>query len=266
MLICLLGRFRVLTCGDEIPVRNWGKTAQLLAALALSERHCETRDSLIGRLWPDGETTRSRHALNSLVHGMRKLLGDALAGAPPVVHAAGAYRLNMSAGMGVDVIHFDAFCHRAEQCLREGDNSTAVRCWEGAAALYQGDLCVLDDIRAVVERERLRAAYLSVLARLSERYFLDGDYVGALEHALRLLSHDPCREDGHRMVMRCYAHRGERAQAFRQYRTCVHILAAEFDACPEPLTVALFDRLRLDPAGSELDTAHDVNTTAIGTA
>jgi hypothetical protein len=40
---------------------------------------------------------------------------------------------------------------------------------------------------------------------------------------------------------------GERAQALRQYRTCQQVLAAEFSACPEPLTDELFERVRLHP-------------------
>jgi hypothetical protein len=38
------------------------------------------------------------------------------------------------------------------------------------------------------------------------------------------------------------------AQALRQYRTCQQILASEFAACREPLTEALFQRVRLDPS------------------
>jgi hypothetical protein len=47
--------------------------------------------------------------------------------------------------------------------------------------------------------------------------------------------------------MRCCVRSGERAQALRQYRLCVDILRSEFDALPEPATVALFDQVRRDP-------------------
>jgi DNA-binding SARP family transcriptional activator len=99
-----------------------------------------------------------------------------------------------------------------------------------------------------VQRERVRALYLSLLGRLADQYFRECDYPAALEYALRLLSDDPCREDAHRLVMRCHVRLGERAQALRQYRVCQQILAAEFEARPEPLTSVLFDRVRLDPA------------------
>jgi DNA-binding SARP family transcriptional activator len=70
----------------------------------------------------------------------------------------------------------------------------------------------------------------------------------ALLHALDLLRHDPCREDAHRMAMRCYVRQGERAQALRQYRLCREVLAIEFEAAPEPATESLYELVRLDPA------------------
>jgi DNA-binding SARP family transcriptional activator len=62
-----------------------------------------------------------------------------------------------------------------------------------------------------------------------------------------VLAHDPCREDAHRLVMRCHVRRGERAQALHQYRVCVDILRAAFETIPEPATVALFDQVRRTP-------------------
>jgi DNA-binding SARP family transcriptional activator len=93
----------------------------------------------------------------------------------------------------------------------------------------------------------MRACYLSLLGYLADDHFRAADYPTALQHAVRLLRHDPCREDAHRMVMCCYVRLGVRAQALRQYRTCQEILAREFDARPEPATTALFARIRTDP-------------------
>jgi len=248
VLICLLGSFRVLKVGANVPVRSGGKTAILLSSLALRDRHRASRQSLLETLWPDTDSARSAHALNSLIYALRQLLGDALAGAPPVVYTAGAYELNEGAGVGVDVAHFDTSATTAERHLREGDIPAAVRSWCRAAAIYKGDVyAVGEDIHAIVQRERLRGLYLSVLAHLADQCFRESNYSEALGYALRLLSHDPCREDGHRMAMRCYVRLGERAQALRQYRLCAKILASEFDAQPEALTGVLFEQVRTNP-------------------
>ena len=249
VLICLLGSFRVMKVGTEVHMRSGGKTAMLLSSLALGNHYRVSRQSLLSTLWPDSEEGRAAHAVSSMIHALRESLGDALAGAPPVVYTGGAYELNVDAGVGVDIACFDALASAAERQLRAGDTATAIRLSSQAVDLYRGDVCAIDDMRAIIERERLRALYLSLLGRLADECFGQLDYAEALRYARRLLSHDPCREDGHRLVMRCHVRLGERAEALRQYRICWQILVTEFDARPEPLTDALFERVRLDPDG-----------------
>jgi len=116
-----------------------------------------------------------------------------------------------------------------------------------AVQLYRGDLCTGTDGNAVVERERLRAHFLTVLARLADYHFSVSNYPRCLHYAEQLLQYDACREDAHRMVMRCYVRQGERAQALRQYLLCQNILRAEFDAAPESHTTLLYDQVRLHP-------------------
>lgn len=247
LLICLLGGFRIVNGTRELPVRSAGKTARLLSMLALAERHRVSRPILLGALWPDSEESRAAHALATMVHGLNENLGDVLGGAAPVLHRTGAYELNTDAGVGVDTVHFDTLVQSAERSLRDGDIAAAVAVFAAAVDFYQGDLCLADDLRAVVERERLRAVFLSLLSRLADLYFRRQEYAEALAYAGRLLSKDPCREDAHRLVMRCRVRMGERAQALRQYRTCAQILQEEFGVGPEPLTDGLFQRIRQHP-------------------
>jgi DNA-binding SARP family transcriptional activator len=247
VLICLFGGFRVEKSGAEVPLRAAGKSAILLSNLALRERYRASRESLLEALWPDGDEARAAHSLNSLIHVLRQTLGDVLSGEPPVVYSGGGYQLNVDAGVGVDVANFDALVRAAERQLAIGDTAAAVESWQRAVELYRGDLSASDDLHTIVECERLRAAHLTLLGRLADHYFNECDYHAALRYALRLLSHDPCREDAHRQVMRCHVRLGERAQALRQYRLCRRILAVEFDAFPEQITSVLFDRVRLDP-------------------
>jgi DNA-binding SARP family transcriptional activator len=249
VLICLLGDFRVLKAGTEMSMRGAGKTAMLLTLLALGEGHRVSRRALLGALWPDSEEPRGSHALSSMLHGLNEQLSDALDGAPPIVHRSGACQLNVKAGVGVDTAHFDALVRTAEAHLRAGNARAAMAASAAAVKLYRGDVYACDDLRAVVERERLRALHLSLLSRLADERFEHRQYVGALDYAGRLLAADPCREDAHRLVMRCHVRLGERAQALRQYRTCARILDVEFGVGPEPLTDALFEQIRSAPDG-----------------
>jgi DNA-binding SARP family transcriptional activator len=106
---------------------------------------------------------------------------------------------------------------------------------------------VAADVHAVMERERLRARYLTLLAQLAEYNYQQGAYSVALAYLWRLLEHDAYREDAHRLVMRCYVRRGERAAALHHYQVCMDVLRTEFDAVPETATLILFEQIRLAP-------------------
>jgi DNA-binding SARP family transcriptional activator len=247
VLICLLGEFRVLKLGQPVPLRRAGKSEGLLGALALRRERGVARETLEATLWPDADEALARQSLNSLVYSVQKLLADVLDGATPIVSRDGNYRLNRDAGIAVDVALFETLARDGEWQARCGERERATERQNAAVALYRGDLQVGDDVYAAVERERLRARYLTLLAHLADHHFAHGEYGLCLEHALRLVGQEPCREDAHRAAMRCYVRLGERAQALRQYRLCERVLKAEFDMGPEAATTALFDEIRVDP-------------------
>ncbi len=247
MLVCLLGTFRVLKVGTPVQLRGGVKGENLLVALALGPEYGVARDELIAQLWPDGQLALAAQSLNSLIYSLHRLLGDALGGASAIVYESGAYRLNWEAGISLDVTLFDRLTHAGKIRQRAGEHAAAAASFEQAVACYRGDLCVATDSRAIIERERLRAQCLNVLAFLADYHFAARDYSRALDDALALLVRDPCREDAHRLVMRCYAKRGDRSQALRQFRVCESVLRGEFDALPERATVELFDQLRTQP-------------------
>ena len=245
--VCLLGTFRLLKVGAPVPLKPGGKGEQLIGQLALGLRDGVARDALLGNLWPDIEGSLAGQSLNTLVHTLRRLLGDALDDHPPVVLNAGRYALNVAAGIRVDVADFDAAARIGDHRSRVGDLEGAVDAYRRATALYQGDLAFGSDVGALLERERLRSRFLGILAHLADAAFSSEDYQVAMDHGLEVLAHDPCREDAHRMVMRCLVRLGSRSQALRQYQTCRSILKLEFDAIPEPATDALYDQVRIAP-------------------
>jgi DNA-binding SARP family transcriptional activator len=245
--VCLLGGFRLLKQGEPVEVRPGGKTQALLSALAMRRTVGVPREELIGLIWPASDANLGGQSLNTLVSTLNRALSDALEGHQPVIHFGGRYRLNEEGGVGIDVAWFDEAVADGDRRSRSGDAGGALRSYREAIELYVGDLALAAMVEYVVERERLRARYLAVRARLADSMFAAGDYAGALESALHLLAHDPCREDAHRMAMRAHLRLGHRAQALRQYTLCRAVLEREFDAPPEPLTQALFDQIRLDP-------------------
>ncbi|MFN8446606.1 MAG: bacterial transcriptional activator domain-containing protein [Caldilineaceae bacterium] len=245
--ICLLGNFALHKAGQRVVLRPGGKSEALLSQLGIQHRHGISCTSLLQLLWPTHDMALAHQSLHSVVHSLHKLVGDAIGNAAPIYHDEGCYRLNFAAGVTVDVANFDILTQAGDQQMRNGDLASAVRHYQHASDLYRGDLCVDTDIHALMERERLRARYLTLLAQLSDYHYAIGDYKTCLDYAWRLLGHDPCREDAHRLVMRCYVRQGERAGALRQYQICVRTLRSEFATDPEIATTSLFEQIRFDP-------------------
>jgi DNA-binding SARP family transcriptional activator len=246
-LVCLLGGFLLLRFGRPLDVLIAGKAMALLSTLAL---HLETgvpREALLDLLWPEQDVEQSAGSLHSLVYSLHRRLGVDGAGAAPVIHVNGSYALNRAAGVSTDMARFGALVLEGNRLASSHRDTEAANRYEQALALYRGDLATGTDVYAVIERERLRATFLTVLAWLADRSYRETDYATALKHASRLLATDPCREDAHRVIMRAHVKLGERSQALRQYRLCEQILRTEFEAEPEATTTELFEAIRSHP-------------------
>ena len=249
ILICLLGDFRVLRTGQHIALRGGGKAENLLCKIALRPDQWVSRDALLLSLWPDVDAAQASQSLSTLLYKLNRLLSKVSGIQTAVLHNDGYYRLNAAAGVVVDTELLDNLADAGEEQERAGNLAAAVATYTDAVQLYRGDLCICagSDTYATVERERLRARYLTLLTYLADYHYRQDDYTTCLHYARRLVTNDPCREDAHRLIMRCYVRRGERAQAFRQYQLCQNVLRTLFDAVPEAATTALFDQVRLNP-------------------
>jgi DNA-binding SARP family transcriptional activator len=202
---------------------------------------------LLDALWPDSDPALAGDALYSRVRALQKLLSPAIGGLTPVLQEDGRYWLNGAAGVGVDVACFDELTTIGDRQARAGLAPEAIITYRRALAFYHGDLCIEAGPHAIVERERLRARYLTLLATLGTHAYDIADDETCLAYAQRMLVLDPCREDAHRLVMRCHVRQGERAQALHQFRVCEDILRSVFNTSPEPETAALFEQVRCNP-------------------
>ena len=248
VMICLLGEFRLVKkMGEPIAIHSGGKGGNLLRLLALKYNSFVGRDTILDHLWPEASPELALQSLNSLVYGLRKQLSKHLGGLAPIISRDGFYRLNTQAGLGVDVIAFDSLARQSENAAQAGDMEFAAQAARKAIQYYQGDLYGGEELAETLEQERLRALFLTLLARFADDFFNKGNYADCLQYAHRLLDYDPCREDAYRMVMRCHVRKGERAESLRQYHLCRSILFSEFEAAPEPATSALYDQIRTDP-------------------
>jgi DNA-binding SARP family transcriptional activator len=217
----LLGEFHAEIDGRPVPPDAWrqGRAASLVKLLALSQRHRLARDRVIEALWPGASPDAGGTNVRKAVHFARRALG----GEDAVAVRAGMIELWPTADVATDVERFELASARA---LTSRD-AAALR---EATELYPGDL-LPDDAELWCEdrRRALRETYLRVLRG-----------AGMWSRVLEL---DPTDEQAHRELMRGYLDAGNRQAAIKQFERLREVLREELGVGPDPLSVALYERV-----------------------
>jgi two-component SAPR family response regulator len=151
------------------------------------------------------------------------------------------YWFNRDLDYKYDVEDFNtliALARSSEQpSLKINNYIAALRTYKGAFLLDAEGTWIWN------ERERLRELYIQAALELSGLYFDGGDLTAALEYCQYALDEEPCFEEAHRLAMRVYAARGNRAGINRQFERCKMILKDQVNAAPSPQTVMLYEAL-----------------------
>jgi DNA-binding SARP family transcriptional activator len=232
---------------DDVPVGDWpsARCRSLFGYLLTHREPWPLREVLMEVFWPESPPEASRNSLNVAIHGLRRTLRTATV-LPVVLHRGGAYGIHPDLQLWLDVEEFESHvecgCHREEA----GDAGRATREFESADGLYRGDFLANDlyEEWAALTREHLRLAHLDALSRISNLHFSAGRYAACAALCQRIIERDPCREDAHRRLMRCYSRQGQPHLALMQYRACVRGLAAELGVDADPATASLHNQIR----------------------
>jgi DNA-binding SARP family transcriptional activator len=240
----LLGPFELNVEGQ--PVRRWrgNRGRMLLAYLLLHRARPVHRDALGGVFWPEATSDVARNRLHVALYGLRRDL-RAVNQHPIVVHSQNGFSFHPDIALWLDIEAFGvALC--AARGEEASQREVALRCYETALELYRGDL--LEDAPfeewALLEREQLRVQYLETLDRIAKMRFELGRYAGCIEVCQRLATGDPCREDVHRLLMRCYARLNKPHLAVHQYHQCERQLRDEVGLKPAEATWKLYQQIR----------------------
>jgi DNA-binding SARP family transcriptional activator len=241
----LFGRFEVAI--DDRPVTMWDSPRGLaLFKYLLTHRdHPCTRDVLMEVFWPDASPDQARNRFHVALSALRRSL-RAVTDVPVVLFRGGAYEINPDLRLQIDADDFERLVEKADLAQRGGEIRKAVSYYEAAVALYRGDLLAESPYEdwALLARETLRVTYLDVLDRLAALH-LDMRSLGPCVAVGQLiLQQDPCREDAHRLLMRCYARQGRIHEALRQFELCCRALATSLGSDPSPATVELDRSIR----------------------
>jgi DNA-binding SARP family transcriptional activator len=247
----LFGSFEIAINGE--PIDRWRSQRGLIVfkyLLVHRGRPCP-RDLLMDVFWPDVPPQQAKNRLHVALSGLRQTLRGVV-DVPVVEFHCGLYRLNAELAVTLDVDEFDRSVAAGKRAEVPGDIGAALGAYEEAVSLYRGDLLAdtpYDDW-AVLPRETRRTTYLDVLDRMTSLYLANNQIPECIAAARLILCQDDCREDAHRLLMRCYALQGRFHQAIRQFEVCRSTLQATLGSLPSPPTVELHATLRTN--GDEL--------------
>lgn len=233
-----------LTIGDRVVKLPASRSASLLKYLILHHNQYTPREVLMDVFWPDAEPEMARNNLNVAIHHLRRSLRK-VTDVPVIVFEDSAYGFPPQLNLWLDVEEFEK-CIKAGQRLGARNQLTAaVQEYEAAISLYQGDFLEQNPYEewTVLDRERLRIAYLDTLDRLSQIYFDQECYAQCIAVCQFILARDRCREDAYCLLMRCYSRQGQPHLALRQYQVCAEALQAELQVEPAAETTRLYNRL-----------------------
>lgn len=224
----LLGQFRVMVDGKEIPADAWRRErgAGLVKLLALSAGHRLHREQVMEAFWPDLDAEAAAANLRKAVHFARRALGEhRLLDSTDVVALAPLDEL------AVDVEAFEAL---ATTALRDRDPQACER----AADLYRGELLPDDRYAEWLEPNR---------RQLQDRYAQLLRTAGLWE---RLVALDPTDEPAQCALMQAALDGGNRAEAIRCFQRLRERLRIDLGVGPKASTITLYERALAAPAAA----------------
>lgn len=245
----MLGRLRATVSGREVARFRSQKTGGLLGYLACAADRPHTRERLIDAFWPESSPTAARACLSTALASLRRQLE------PPDIPASAILIASREA---IQLNPATTSTDRAEflsllQAARRGSGPDEESTLRGAIGLYGGDfLPALYDDWALAERERLHAAYVGALRRLSECCESAGRFAEAMESARIAIAAEPLDEDVAAALIRLCVASGQPALAAQEYNRIASALRTDLDAEPSrelrALAVSLGASARIETA------------------
>jgi DNA-binding SARP family transcriptional activator len=232
---------------DGVTVDDWRGTRgrSVLRYLVSRRRHACARDELLAEFWPDVAPAVARNRLQVAVSGLRRALSR-VTSANLIEYVDGEYRINPQGQMVVDVEHFEQRLAAARAAERAGNTEQAASECREAMRLYRDDFAADAPYEqwTLLPRESLRITFVDALDRLSRIEYAAQRFDLCIATAHRMLDLDPCREDAHRLLMRCYAEEGRLYAARRQYDLCDRVLRTTLQVGPARETTLLYSAIR----------------------
>jgi DNA-binding SARP family transcriptional activator len=224
-----LGGLSVAFAGRDIRIKS-RKSRALLGYLALTDRHQETRERLVGLLWSESDEYKARASLRQVLHELRETFLEA--------GYDGLQIEKMLVELERDRLQVDLW-----DALREAEAQHAHPALMSAPGLMETLLEGLDDIDPSFRVWLLakRQTFHDRILRALEGGLRNVELAAAnrRELAEAILSLDPTHEEACRYAMQTRAEEGDLSGALRVYRTLWNILDEEYGMEPSAKTQQL---------------------------
>ena len=218
------------------------KPLELLMAIVSLGASDVTQTRLSDALWPDAQADAAQAAFTTVLHRLRKLLGDDEA----VLLSNSRVSLNPHK-VWLDFHAVEQSLMRVEHSENSSSKPPDFRVDPDASHalhLYQGPfLDGHDDAWMLGTRARLRTQFLRHAAQMSQRLIASGHHQSALDWLDKGISAEPLAESLYRARMQCQAAMGQRAEAIATYRHFRDMLVAMLGVEPAPETQAMYHAL-----------------------
>ncbi len=246
LTVYCLGTFRVYV--NETLIDNWnGNTARaIFKYMVIHRKRPIPLEVLMDLFWHDDEQESARRNLYQAIYLLRQALQIGTPDFPYVLSINGCYGLNPDLKIWLDSQSFDTHYQNGQKFEMNGSCLKAIREYEAADTLYEGDFLAEDIYEEwpTALRQHLKNAYLDILNRLSRYHYQQKNWAMSITYNQKLLHADTCREDAHRGLMRAYFHQSQRHLALRQYHHCIEALKNELGVSPDPQTINLYHQIK----------------------
>jgi DNA-binding SARP family transcriptional activator len=242
--IRLLGRFRVLRHGQELPATTFGGRLPrtIVRVLAVRLGALVPRDVLTDILWGDEAPSDPDASLNVLVHRARRALVDPAL----IITGSSGYAFADDGRVHVDVEAFRAAVLEGREHVAQHDDASALRAFHSALDAWSGEPLAEDFYAdwAQPHRHELQRLQLEALEAGARAALRVGDPTQATQLAEMAIVRDPLREPARLLFMEALAAAGDRAGALRAFEELRRLFAEELGAQVSAEASALHHRLR----------------------
>lgn len=234
LLVQLVGGCRIATTpGDGVALTS-RKSRALIGLLAISPNMTLPREKICGLLWSEFEEDKARASLRQCLKSIRDEMPGDLADAV----------FSDRELIGLDRHRVDCdIAGLLDQASRRDFADPAFARQELHESLFEGFHDLDESLSATIAvyresvRRRLSAEFLAAMRQ-------EGDAALRESAAMAMLALDPAHEPAARIAMNARAAAGDRAGALKLYDEFRARLRRDYDASPEPETVAVHKAIR----------------------